>query len=371
MRKGGAPLLRVLVVDNSQIIRTSVAKSIEEYGLPFVVSGMASNGVRALEWLDAHYADLCVTDVQMPVMNGLELIGHIKERFPWMACIVISSYDDFRYVKQSLELEALEYILKPFGQDTMEKTLSKTSNKINSSRNREAAEILLKHLSSNRDMLERWIYRARTGQSEKLPLLVVDTLECLEKWVQGRYYMLPHLAMAWLSLVSDELKKENLLVEMFEGEDTVLGNQTLTSESIRFHFRLCMVRRLEEGAIQIFMAADENKVRGTSKIVRQIQQYIRDHYAEKINLQEIADSIKISKGHLSNLFKQETDVTIWNYVVSIRMEKAGELLLQPSMRTYEVALMVGYEDQTHFSQLFKEHYGLTPSEYKKRLERSQ
>ncbi|MDF2645431.1 MAG: hypothetical protein K0Q73_1236 [Paenibacillus sp.] len=360
---------RILLVDNSQIIRASLAKNIGEYGDTFAVSGMASNGVSALEWLDHHYADLCITDVQMPIMNGLELIGHINEKYPWMSCIVISSYDDFQYVKQSLELEALEYILKPFGQEKIEKTLEKTAVKINSTRNRDAAELLLRHITAKRELLDRWVFQARTNQSEKMPLLVVDTLETLESWVEERFYLLLPLAMAWLALVTQELKKDNHDIRVREGEDTGLGDSTLTSDKVRFYFRLCAVRRLEEGANRIFRTIEENRSNHLSKTVQHIQTYIKEHYAQKINLQEIADSLELSKGHLSSLFKQETGITIWNYVVSVRMDKARELLLQTPMRTYEVALQVGYEDQTHFSQLFKEHNGLTPSEYKRRMER--
>lgn len=362
-------MIRILLVDNSRIIRAGLAKNIERRGEPFVVAGMASNGAGALEWLEGHYADVCITDVQMPVMNGLELLSHIKARYPWMSCMVISSYDDFSYAKQSLELEALEYILKPFGQDTIDKALAKVMEKITKSRSQEAAELLLRHLAANRRMLEHWVFLARTGQSEGLPLLVVDTLELLEGWVQERYYLLLPLAMAWLVQVTEELKKEHHQIDLMEGEDTGIGEPELGREQVRFYFRLCAVRRLEEGAYRIFRGIEQNQAAGISKTIQQAQDYIREHFAQKINLQDIADLLELSKGHLSSLFKQETGMTIWNYVVFVRMGKARELLLHTPMKTYEVALQVGYEDQTHFSQLFKEHNGLTPSEYRRRLGR--
>src|SRR3546814_21150107 len=78
-----------------------------------------------MEWLEAHYADLCLVDVRMPLMNGLELAERVKERYPWMKCVVISSYEDFQYAKKAIEVGAIDYILQPVQPAVFQQTMGR------------------------------------------------------------------------------------------------------------------------------------------------------------------------------------------------------------------------------------------------------
>ncbi|MNP75139.1 Arabinose operon regulatory protein [compost metagenome] len=82
----------------------------------------------------------------------------------------------------------------------------------------------------------------------------------------------------------------------------------------------------------------------------------------------MADHVGFSKNYLSNLFKQETGTTIWNYLLDVRMKKAREMLLNTDLKLYEIADRLGYSEQIYFSRMFKERYGLSPLEFKKRIE---
>jgi two-component system response regulator YesN len=104
------------------------------------------------------------------------------------------------------------------------------------------------------------------------------------------------------------------------------------------------------------------------KIAAQVKQYIDLHYAEKVNLEELADLIPISRSYLAVLFKQSTGQTIWNYLVEVRMNNAKLLLLDQQLKIYQIAHKVGYENSEHFSKLFKEYYGVTPKEYRRMIE---
>ena len=95
-------MYRALVVDDVDAIRYSIAAQVDDLPVPVNVAGTAGNGKMALEWLNTYYADICITDIRMPVIDGLELIKKIRERFPWMASLVISSYDDFSYARSSI-----------------------------------------------------------------------------------------------------------------------------------------------------------------------------------------------------------------------------------------------------------------------------
>lgn len=104
-----------------------------------------------------------------------------------------------------------------------------------------------------------------------------------------------------------------------------------------------------------------------SKYVMKALEYIAGHFADKnLSITEIADSLGVSEGHLSHIFKKETDYTVANYIIRFRMREAARLLKDCSNKVYEVADRVGYKDITYFSTTFKKIVGFTPSEYQDR-----
>lgn len=360
-------MIRVLLVDDAPIIRESLTQSIDEVNEMIVVSGTAANGQKALEWLETHYADLCITDIRMPVMDGLALIDNINNRYPWMACMVVSSYDDFEYAKMSIQLKALDYILKPVNPALLASAMERLMNHIQQERSRDAATMLLRKLPHHRIWLERWLEHIRTLHTETLPLLIVETLELLESWVDNRYYLLNALSNAWLQTLIEELLADKIHLELDEGKDLGLGGKELGVDSIRSYFRLCAVRRLEEGAYRLITAMRGVRDQQTIRKIEMIKEYIALHFAEDINLQELSEVVEMNKTYMCTLFKQETGATVWNYIMGERMRKARSLLLETSDKVYEIASQVGYEDVPYFSQIFKKYYGMSPLDYKKRM----
>lgn len=101
-----------------------------------------------------------------------------------------------------------------------------------------------------------------------------------------------------------------------------------------------------------------------SKYVLAAMDYVGAHYAEPgVGVAAIAENLGISEGHLSHLFKKETDYTLRGYLTRYRMHRAMELLRDCRVKIYEVAEAVGYRDVTHFSATFKKLVGVSPSEY--------
>lgn len=101
-----------------------------------------------------------------------------------------------------------------------------------------------------------------------------------------------------------------------------------------------------------------------SKYIMAAIEYIEENYAsENITVRAAAEALNISEGHLSHLFRKETDFTFMSYVTQCRMRAAMNLLKDYSHKVYEVAEKVGYRDITYFSALFKKTVGMSPSEY--------
>ena len=104
-----------------------------------------------------------------------------------------------------------------------------------------------------------------------------------------------------------------------------------------------------------------------SKYVLQAMNYIAQHYAETgLNITGIAQHLGVSEGHLSHVFKKETNYTVVGYITQYRIHQAMELLKDCRYKVYEVAEMVGYRDVTYFGSTFKKVTGMSPSDYQDR-----
>lgn len=122
-------------------------------------------------------------------------------------------------------------------------------------------------------------------------------------------------------------------------------------------------KRLEEERV---LAVNEKNA-GKSRYIREALGYIAEHYSESdISVGVIAQSLGISEGHLSHLFKKETNYTVMAYITRYRMRAAMRLLADCRNKVYEVAEKVGYKDITYFSSTFKKIVGMSPSEYQGR-----
>lgn len=101
--------------------------------------------------------------------------------------------------------------------------------------------------------------------------------------------------------------------------------------------------------------------------VHDIARFLEQHYSEEISLQDIASRFFLSREYISRKFKQEFGVTLMDYLIDIRIEKAKLLLMNPHLRITHVAEMVGYQDEKYFSKVFKKLEGRTPNEYRKKF----
>lgn len=109
---------------------------------------------------------------------------------------------------------------------------------------------------------------------------------------------------------------------------------------------------------------DDNSVRASNRIEQVCRKIIRN-YGTDIDISEYAAECNISKSRFLHLFKESTGTSPQNYIISIRIKKACELLENTDLSILKVAEQVGICDQNYFSRLFKKHTGISPTEYRK------
>lgn len=103
---------KVLIVDDDTFARTHLKSLIdwEKHGL--MICGEASNGENAIELIEADHPEIIITDISMPVMDGIGLIEYTRRNHPEIQLIALSGYDDFDYVRQSMKMGVVDYLLK-------------------------------------------------------------------------------------------------------------------------------------------------------------------------------------------------------------------------------------------------------------------
>lgn len=93
--------------------------------------------------------------------------------------------------------------------------------------------------------------------------------------------------------------------------------------------------------------------------------YFNEHYNEEINIDDFAASINMSTCYFIRCFRQIVRVSPLQYILSLRMSNAKNLLGNTTYNINEIAQIVGYENQLYFSRLFRKNVGVSPSEYRK------
>ncbi|MBR3635850.1 MAG: response regulator [Lachnospiraceae bacterium] len=112
---------------------------------------------------------------------------------------------------------------------------------------------------------------------------------------------------------------------------------------------------------------DEYPAPAYDKMIDNVVSDIREHYTEDISLTSLAAKYNISMGHLSKMIKEHLQVNFSDYIASLRIQRAKELLRDESISIQEIAEIVGYNDYFYFTKVFKKVEGISPSKYRKEL----
>ncbi|MBD2871982.1 response regulator transcription factor [Paenibacillus arenilitoris] len=124
--------LRILVAEDEDLIRNHLVRKINELGEAVNVVGTAQDGKEALGLMQSGQPDLLVTDIRMPVMDGMALIKHMHLYHPRVRNIITSGYADFEYARQAMQYGVTDYLLKPISADELHRVLLRVKEAVDS-----------------------------------------------------------------------------------------------------------------------------------------------------------------------------------------------------------------------------------------------
>lgn len=100
-----------------------------------------------------------------------------------------------------------------------------------------------------------------------------------------------------------------------------------------------------------------------NKLISDAEKVIYKRYKEQIGVAQIAEELNVSPNYLSSQFKKYKNKTLTRYITDLRLETGAELLKLPGANVKTISASLGYQSSRHFARLFREKYGLSPSEY--------
>lgn len=229
--------MKVLIADDEIQVRKGLRMKVDWEAEGFVIAGEASNGKEALEMLKAIEFDLVITDMRMPIMDGLELAKVCQREFPAVRILVLSGYSDFEYVRGSMKEGVKDYLLKPVAPEELREALLKIKKEaaIERERREEASQLRMLFNSHLREVQEQFL------------LYLVK-----EEWLQSHMVM-ERLKQLQLGVLADEEQSVQFIsVEARESKEMEKRMEELWQP-----FRL-LSRELAESAEVTFSFYDPN-----------------------------------------------------------------------------------------------------------------
>lgn len=391
-------MLKILFVDDDMIARQNMEKRLnwEEYGWELVYT--ARDGDEALDYMKDHQPDIVISDIKMPIMDGIEMARIAKDFYPDLFFIFLSGYKEFEYARQALALQAIDYLDKPIENEKLIEVLRRAEEQF--FRNRETKRIV----SEKYPLVKRhYISQLMFNQFKEADDAIfksfdinlssgLGTVSFFELDTEGEDG--GEEAETPLGELCDYLTgmyKGSLFLDMGQGQmfliftaadcyepeafwEAVKGMENRISRYMeeKFHtagvfYHGTVIKSIAD-LYGSYQHALQEKNSETYMLLQGVKKYIDDHFGNpELSLTKIGQQFHINHCYLTSLFKDQFGVNLYDYLIQVRMEKAVDYLKTTDMKSYEIAEAVGYKNSQYFSLSFKKHYGCTVKEYKTRV----
>ncbi|MDP4091681.1 MAG: response regulator, partial [Bacillota bacterium] len=319
----------------------------------FRIEAEARNGHEALIKLQTYPIDLLITDIRMPIIDGMELLEKVitKEMAP---CVVLmSEHTEFEYARNGLVLGAFDYLIKPVIENDIAKLLERAKKFLVQKKKEETR---LKSYDPSSD-IKRIVELIKEGkEAEELAELVFDKIEDNEGELLNTQTAVQKFRDQMSETLYSDLPWLSKIIE-YKGFESSCFTKVSCMDGLREIF-VSDIRQLGDRVKSITFRSDYGSM------ILQASTYVLENVDSEINLSMIAASLHLNKNYLCEIFKQKTGVSLLEYITKVKMERAKVLLGKAELKSYEVADRLAYRNAEYFSKIFKKYTGLSPTEYR-------
>lgn len=410
-------MYKLFIADDEELIVEGLCSAIPWRENGIEVCGTAYDGIEAERLIKELSPDIILTDIRMPGLSGLDLIGRIKTVLPDSKLIIISAYEDFEYAQRALREGALDYLIKPIDKQAVLDTVLRAKTLYEAEYDRKVAA----------QQMERYFDESAAHLLQHLLLLAIQgggpdleqTQACLIR--NGVFQLYANYRVVWFGYGAEGSTGMDSMQRVLEGEND--QNRCITGtlpsgEQIGLICSNLLPQELEavtlkaveknerenqqkhigvgkivdsltavsdsyasigEGAGQTIgqgpaHVAEEGQTptakTGINPLVERAREFILAHLHEDISLAHAAEHLSVNPAYLSRLFKQQNGCNFMDFLTARKIAVAKELLSTTTLFTYEIADRAGYQNSRYFSRVFKQATGLTPQQYRKQYFRA-
>jgi two-component system response regulator YesN len=386
--------MNILIADDERAIREGIKRTLL-HTYPDSNVHTAASTEEAVQLLESMQIDIVLTDILMPGIDGLEFMKISKRNYPHIKWVVISAHSEFSYAQRAVQLGARDYLLKPIGKKRIVELMDALGEEVHKHSLLTKEESVLK--SSLKYLREAVFQRLASG----LDIGNFDISPIIEKH-PNFYLVMVRMEEGSKSAHLEHFIIDNVLSELIEMHGfgfvvsldrmNLLGLVTLNrSERIetlldQLHTHLkhylkvpvhlthselindiatvpkAVTNLRQASALPVFIPVESS----SDKAIEVALQYIKAHYNEELSLEKVASVVFLNPVYFSQLFKHKTGQGYKDYVITLRMEEAKQLLLHPKMKLADIAQRIGYQDVRHFTQVFRKKVDVTPTEYRQK-----
>lgn len=302
----------------------------------------------ALSAMQISPAQIIISDIRMPQMDGLTFIRQIRQEYPDTIIAILSAYGDFSYARQAMAYSVADYLVKPVNRQDLKKLMDDIYARL---KPRAFPHIPAKEY----EHLERSLISAICQGKEEPAVQAME--QFLERNIKQKPSGSPAAAIQNFSHIMLVLHRQ-LGMEIPDAVFRELESCHSLQELCAL-LQDCIVKNLQR-----HRALNEQ---GTARIIGEITQYIEENLEKDLALNTIAQQFHFNPSYLSSLFKRQTGTGLKEYMIQRRIERAKGLLTDSDLKIQQIASRCGYEDDSYFVQLFKRQTGLSPSQYRRKI----
>lgn len=406
-------MIKALLVDDMQDELLLLQYLFKKYNVP-IASEACEDSENACALLQNGHYDILITDIRMPLMDGLTLSKIAIERNPSIKIVIISGYGDFAYAQSAISLGVYEYLLKPIQPEDFIQLIQRLLTQIK----KEQADHQLTDLRcaySKNYLLHSLLHspsKAEDGDCGtnmllqninalfliKYPTALSDAVpfdihsELLRTFGQYAWISLP--LRSGMDAVFLERSEGSLLPdaqELYSIAEYIIGRYSTLfnkpcwvafdaiarAEEIRSTYESLkgyLDSAIQHPQIRIFYrdahlpeetpqpSPYENDI--VQNKMKEVQSYIYQHYGEDLTLEKLSGIIYVHPDYLSRIFKRVTGHKLSSFIKMYRMEQAKIYLSNSYRKITEISSLVGYPNCSYFCQVFSDCFGISPEKYR-------
>lgn len=376
-------LFHMLIIDDNASITQGINDIVTAHFSDVFFVHKAENGADALRYLRDYSIAIVITDIKMPVMDGIRLL-HVVKKYG-LACevVALSGYDDYSLVRDVLRSGAYDYLLKPININMFIKIINELIPVI---KNKVFSRALIEPMESEAQLLPKeqsvFFDLPNGGTLSKTEL----KLE-LQKAMSAALSMDSDHAAACLSdffrgvsepvMQEEEIRK--LLIQFVYSlmERNQAFIKIVSSYKLSEHDAVACVKSLPTlsqlkkrfcATIERYVSDMKTTDGSTYQfIIKKACGYISEHYAKNLTLSEVAEHLHIHPNYFSTLFKSQTGITFRDYLRNVRIEKSKTMITESQIKLNDIAFQTGYQDVSHYNRAFKKVTGISPSNYRRQI----